>query len=129
MKARFIGDPRDDFSGPKTIPLFGRTFPKGRFVTIEGDDAEKVIGKLQANDHFEVGEGEGEAPAAVAAEVAEAGPPAVSKTGGSRSKEAVVADLDALALKHPGKVEYDARLGAPKLAAILEELKFELGED
>lgn len=127
MKAKFIGDPSDDFSGPKALTLFGRVFPKDRFVTIDGDDAEKVLAKLQANNHFEVGEGE--APVAEPAQISPLDHDRNGKPGGSRSKEAVVADLDALALKHPGKVEYDARLGAPKLAAILEELKFELGED
>lgn len=133
MKAKFLGDPNDDFSGPKTIRLFGRQFPQGRFVTVEkigtetDKDVERILGKLSGNAHFEVAEGEGEP-----AEVAARDPldhDGNGRRGGSIPKKEVVAALEALAEKHPGQVSFDPTLSGPKLAALLEELRFELGED
>lgn len=129
MKARFIGDPNNDGDGPKVLTLFGRQFPKDRFVTIEGEDADAVLGKLSANDHFEVEEGEGDVALPAAA-------PARGsfdrdhngKSGGGRKKAAIVADLEALQARFPD-VAFDPKMNAAALEAHLEELKFELGED
>lgn len=133
MKAKFLGDPNDDFSGPKTIRLFGRQFPQGRFVTVEkigtetDKDVERILGKLSGNAHFKVAEGEGEP-----AEVAARDPldhDGNGKKGGSVKKTDTVAKLKALAEKYPGEVEFDETSSGPKLAAYLEEKSFELGED
>lgn len=129
MKARFLGDPNDDRSGPMVLNLFGRSFPKDRFITISGDDAADVLTKLKANGHFEVADGDGEEPV-LAADVAASAfdKDGDGRPGGSRTKKSVIADLDALAAKHPGKVDYDPKTSSNELAARLEELQFELGE-
>lgn len=54
VKARFIGDPNDDYSGPRNISMFGQDFEKGEYVTLKGED---VIRKVRGHNHFEI-EGE-----------------------------------------------------------------------
>jgi len=56
VKARFVGDPADDFSGPSSIQMFGKDFVKGEFTQI---DDPAVIRKVRGHSHFEI-EGEGE---------------------------------------------------------------------
>lgn len=142
MKAMYKGDPETRPSeGPEATRLFGIVFPKGRFVTIPGDEQEvaKIAAKLSGNSHFVVEDGEGEATVELnAAEAADAATAAGRGTfdhdgkggpGGSRKKADIIADLEALKTKYPDKVDYDPNLGAPKLSAILEGLKFDLGED
>jgi hypothetical protein len=130
FRAKYIGDPNDGGRGHSVLNLFGQAFPRGRFVTIRGD--EKVVKKLQGNNHFIVEEGEGDAaPAAVEEDDDfEVTAPAKAKARGKKApdKAAIVTKLDALAAKHPGQVEYDPDASAEALAARLEELQFELGE-
>lgn len=133
MKAKFIGDPDNDFDGPKVLRLFGRQFPKDRFVTISAigleteKDVARVLAKLSGNNHFEVGDGEGDA-----VEIAAPDPldhDRNGKKGGSRAKKDIVADLEALADKYPGEIEFDPKATGPSLSSYLEEKRFELGED
>ena len=131
-KAKFIGDPDNDFDGPKVLNLFGRQFPKDRFVTISAiakekdEDVERVLAKLSANNHFEVGDGEGdEAAIAAPAPVADSAAP----KGAYRKKADLLADLEALSAKYPGEIEIDDKLTVPALSSYLEEKRFELGED
>jgi hypothetical protein len=56
-KFRFVGDPNDDWSGPKSIDAFGLTFTRDDFTPVPPDVAVKLAG----NSHFEA-EG-GDAPA------------------------------------------------------------------
>lgn len=56
-RARFIGDPKDEFSGPRTLTNWGHTFVKGEFV----DVPDSVAKKAETNTHFEV-EGSGNTP-------------------------------------------------------------------
>ena len=126
MKARFIGDPAHDHEGPTRISLFGRVFPKGRFITIDGDDAAHALRKLSGNNHFEVAEGEGDA-----AETPKPDPldhDRDGKKGGSRTKAVIIADLTAMAERHP-EVTFDPTATNAALEARLEELRFEFGED
>jgi hypothetical protein len=60
MRARFIGDPNDDFSGPKVFPIYGVEFPKGVFMPLDGLDDGQVA-KLANNNHFEFQAGAGKA--------------------------------------------------------------------
>ena len=46
---RFIGDPRDNFSGPDIIEFDGVKIDRREFTTVPDDMAEK----LRGNNHFE----------------------------------------------------------------------------
>jgi len=50
MKARFIGDPNDNFSGPDVFPLRGVTFLKDKWTSV-ADVA--LFEKLLTHNHFE----------------------------------------------------------------------------
>lgn len=141
--AKFIGDPADGFSGPRVLRAFGRRFPKGRFVGIEGEDAEALHAKLAANNHFAVGEGQPDPDEASPEPVAgnDQAPSAFAafdrdgdgEPGGSNAspeKDELINALGALQDKHPeAEIKYDRRWGAPKLRAALEAAQFELGDD
>jgi hypothetical protein len=78
MKAKFIGDPSDDFSGPRVLNHAGTFFPKDRFVGV----SDEVAAKLAGNNHFEVAKGDAEAYEPSAAEVAATAPkPAEAPAG------------------------------------------------
>lgn len=51
MRARFIGDPNDDYSGPDVLIMGGREYPRDQWVEIE-DDA--VASRIEGNSHFDV---------------------------------------------------------------------------
>jgi hypothetical protein len=128
--AKFIGDPADDASGPRVLRLFGRTFPKGRFVAVEGTDADAVFAKLSANRHFETAEGEPDADQdPIDLRTGETPPEAapVSDDGGD-ARTGVIARLEAIQAAHP-EVEFDRRWALPRLKAALEAAEFEHGED
>jgi hypothetical protein len=55
---KFIGDPRNEGEGPKTISLFGHDFDRDHAVEVKDAAA---IRKLEGNSHFEKAEGEAEA--------------------------------------------------------------------
>ena len=128
MKAKFQGDPNDDFSGPKVLTHQGGVFPKDVFVGV----SDELAAKLKTNSHFAVEEGD--APEYVAPEPAKrpfngADPAAfdhddVDGPGGSLSKADIIAKLEAI----PG-AEFDARWGRPKLLAALEAAEFEHDAD
>jgi hypothetical protein len=50
MKAKFIGDPNDGFSGPHELVQHGVTFVKGQWSEVPAE----VFPKLARNSHFEV---------------------------------------------------------------------------
>lgn len=50
MRARFIGDPNDGFSGPSVLETYGETFAKGEWASVP----EAVWVKLARHSHFEV---------------------------------------------------------------------------
>lgn len=50
MKARFIGNPAKGGEGPELITVFGVTFVKGEWETVE----VAVYDRLSTNSHFEV---------------------------------------------------------------------------
>lgn len=65
MKARFIGDPNDGFSGPRVLTTWGYEFEKdGAFVEVSD-------GRFARHSHFET---EGEVEAAADAAPAEPKP-------------------------------------------------------
>lgn len=128
MQAKFIGDPNDDFSGPKVLNCRGVDFPKGRWVR---DIPEELEAKLRGHSHFEISDADEVLPDAVDAVTVEPAPIRGAEAfdrdgdgavGGSLSKAALRAELDRLG------VDYSPQLGAPKLAALLEAKKFELGD-
>lgn len=55
-KAKFIGDPNDDFSGPSIMTLWGYSFPKGEYIEI----SDTVANKVRTHNHFAVEGEEGE---------------------------------------------------------------------
>lgn len=133
MKAKFIGDPNDDFSGPKVL-RFGfpskpgeiLAFPKDVFVPVTDDAALS----LMSHNHFVVEEGD--APEYVAPEPKGLSAAQIEaldgddngSAGGSLSK----ADILERLARYPD-AEYDARWGAPKLKAALEAAEFAAGDD
>ena len=48
---KFIGDPKDGFSGPKTINFYGLECPKGKAVRCSD---LKIIAKAEGSNHFRV---------------------------------------------------------------------------
>jgi len=52
MRARFIGDPNDNFSGPNVLESYGETFVKNEWASVP----ETVARKLASHSHFEVQE-------------------------------------------------------------------------
>jgi len=50
MKARFIGDPNDNFSGPQHMRMWGVDFVKGEWVQVTEP-------RFATNNHFEVDDG------------------------------------------------------------------------
>ena len=52
MRARFIGDPRDNFSGAEEFVFFGTLFRKGEWRDVGEEELPRLIG----HSHFEVQE-------------------------------------------------------------------------
>lgn len=50
MRARFIGDPRDNFSGAEEFVFFGTLFRKGEWRDVGEEELPRLIG----HSHFEV---------------------------------------------------------------------------
>lgn len=134
MKARFIGDPRDNFSGPDPFPLGGVVFAKDKWTSVAD---EALFAKLQTNNHFETRDAgfvsivpELTAEDTVAADggvlVVEPGGPApdVIDDEPDDEKAALIAELEAI----PG-AEFDRRNGVTKLRKALEAARFMAGED
>lgn len=149
MKAKFIGDPNDNFDGPRVFPFRGIDFPKGKWVAVAD---EATFAKCALSNHFETS-GEAEEAAVepaepeLAPESADQPEPALDdpepaadpepisaldhdadgKPGGSTAspeKAAIIAELEAI----PG-AEFDGRWGVPKLQAALEAARFMNGDD
>lgn len=49
-KAKYVGDPNDNFSGPEVIEVGGHAYTKDKSVTVE----DAVAKRLATNNHFEV---------------------------------------------------------------------------
>lgn len=49
-KAKYVGDPNDNGSGPETLDVGGHTYTKDKAVTVDVETAER----LAKNNHFEV---------------------------------------------------------------------------
>lgn len=120
MKAKFIGDPSDDFSGPKVLQSLGAYFPKDRFVGV----TDAVAAKLKGNNHFEVEDGDAPAYAPSAEEV-EAQKPAPVVDGGKALSKAEVLER----LKAYPDAEYDPKAPVATLRAALEDAEFASGDD
>lgn len=121
MKAKFIGDPSDDFSGPKVLNHAGTFFPKDRFVGV----SDEVAAKLAGNNHFEVAKGDAEAYEPSAAEVAATAPkPDEAPAGKALTKAEVLERLKA----YPD-AEYDPSAGVAVLRSVLEDAEFAAGDD
>lgn len=91
MKARFVGDPSDGFSGPDSLTVYGVAFTKGEWASVPSALGEKFAN----HSHFEVdADADGE---------------------DDPSLDDLRAALDALGVK------YHPRSGQAKLAALLAE--------
>jgi hypothetical protein len=60
---RFIGDPRDNFSGPDVMEYELYTFPRDVWVTIKDP---RLIAKLSGHSHYEADFGKAVEPAPIA---------------------------------------------------------------
>ena len=50
MRFRFIGDPKDNFSGPDVAEFYGMKFPRGEWVEVPEGPARE---KLKIKSHYE----------------------------------------------------------------------------
>lgn len=150
MKARFIGDPNDNYSGPDVFPLRGVTFLKDKWTSVAD---EALFAKLQTHNHFETADAGfvSIAPEITPGETVtiEIGQTSsfdlntgrgygVSGAGGlaaapasdvieepaTDEKAALIAELETFA-----DAEFDRRWGAPKLRQALEAAKFMAGDE
>lgn len=85
MRARFVGDPKQKGHGPDVAKAFGLLFPKGQWVSIDGN--AMALAKLPNNSHYEVDSKP--APAAKPAEKPQE-TPQQPRRGGRRTKAAEV---------------------------------------
>lgn len=143
MEARFIGDPKHGFSGPKVFPLFGVIFAKNVWTGVDKLSAGEVA-KLEGNSHFQTRQDDAAEPELPAAAEAEDGPAdrypnlseaqeaALDRTpgdgdtspGGSVSKDELILRLEAI----PGAT-FNRNWGVPKLTAALEQAQFIAGDE
>lgn len=140
MKARFIGDPNDNFSGPDVFPLRGVTFLKDKWTSVAD---EALFAKLQTHNHFETAEAGfvSIAPETVAVDLGNdmviftdtngALPPPelptssdVTDEPATDEKAALIAELESFA-----DAEFDRRWGVPKLRQALEAARFMAGDE
>lgn len=130
MKAKYIGDPTDDFSGPRVARMgYGKgaditvvSFPRDQFVNLP----QQLEEKLKANREFVVEEGD--APAYAGPEPEVRAKPTATKAVGGASKAEVLAKLESLAAEH-ADVIFDPKWGLPKLRGVLEEAEFAYGDE
>lgn len=147
MRAKFIGDPNDDFSGPRVYSFRGVDFPKGKWVPLT--DAV-TFAKCEGSSHFETSDETAPAKAEPNADltgdlgedVIEAqdddslfnGAPVEAfdhdgdgKPGGpveSAEKTALIAALEAIP-----DAQFKRSWGVARLTAALEEARFLAGDD
>lgn len=154
MRAKFVGDPSDGFSGPNVYPFRGVNFPKGKWVGLT--DAE-TFRKCEGSSHFETsnakaatvehasnaaqdndGQQAAEQVEALTGEPDEdafngADPAAFDHDndgapGGSEpagdEKSDLIAQLEAIP-----QAEFDKRWGVPRLQAALEAARFLAGDE
>jgi hypothetical protein len=134
MKAKFIGDPNDDGSGPKVCRLgHGPTgapsyayFPRDRFVGVPPALESAIAG----NNHFATEEGDAEpyVPDEAATHRDPLDHDRNGRKGGRLGKTEAIARLTALKVEHPD-LEFDEKWNAKKLQATLEEAEFEYGDE
>lgn len=120
MKAKFIGDPNDDFSGPKVLRMSFGAFPFGVFVPVSDEIAEQLNG----HSHFVVEKGT--APEYVAPEPP---PPREDATEDAEAKAGGLTKAETIERLTALGAEFDARWGLPKLRSALETAEFAAGED
>ena len=129
MRAKFIGDPNDDFSGPKVVRVKGEDFLKDQFVSV----SDKLAGELAGHNHFVVEEGDAPSFHDAAPETLTRASRAMDgdddgKAGGSLSKADTLARLQALKDKG-AELDFDPKWGLPKLRGLLEAAEFEHCDD
>jgi hypothetical protein len=74
MKAKFIGDPNDNFSGPQSFTAYGGLkIEKGKWVEVKDPD---VFRKLEGHTHYET---QGSADDAAVAKAKETGVAAIGQ--------------------------------------------------
>lgn len=157
MRAKFVGDPSDGFSGPNVYSFRGVNFPKGKWVPLT--DAE-TFRKCEGSSHFETSKAkaatveyasngpqtEADAETCPEAEIDDAltgepgddafngADPAAfdhdndGAPGGSEPAGDEKADLIAQLEAIP-EAEFDKRWGVPRLQAALEAARFLAGDE
>lgn len=133
MKAKFVGDPNDDGSGPKVCRMgYGPSgkptlvyFPRDKFVGVPAQLEEMIAG----HNHFETEEGVAElyVPSDDDVPRAKRDPldhDSSGKKGGSLSKVETLRRLEALQAEHP-ELSFDPKATLPALRGILEDAEFE----
>ncbi len=136
MEARFIGDPQDDFAGPKTINMYGVSFVKDEWTPL-GDMKPEHVAKLEWNTHFETRKAKGktEQRREIVADLVESGAMVANpfdqdgdgKPGGpvrSPEKDTLIAKLE----KIPG-ADFKRTWGVPRLQAALDAMEASKADD
>lgn len=142
MQAKFIGDPNDDFSGPRVYSFRGVDFPKGKWVPLT--DAV-TFAKCEGSSHFETSN---EAAPAASEPTGDVGEDLITPAGDSLFNGAPVDAFDQDGDGQPGgPVESDEKTaliaaleaipdaqfkrswGVARLTAALEEARFLAGDD
>jgi hypothetical protein len=148
MQAKFIGDPNDDFSGPRVYSFRGVDFPKGKWVPLT--DAV-TFAKCEGSSHFETSNETVAANAEPGAELTGGlGEDVLEAPGGDDSlfngapveafdqdgdgqpggpvesdeKTALIAALEAIP-----DAQFKRSWGVARLTAALEEARFLAGDD
>lgn len=121
MKAKFVGDPNDDFSGPKVLNLAGTYFPKDRFVGV----SDELASTLSTHNHFEVEKGDAPAYVPSEADVASTAPKAPAEPTGKALTKAEVLER----LKAYPDAEYDPSSTVTVLRGVLEDAEFAAGDE
>lgn len=125
MKARYLGNPTPDSDGPMRVAYCGKSFARGVFVSLDGIPGGQVE-KLRNNPTFEVSDEpmtDDDLAADAGANEPEVEAPTPDGDEPAADKATLLAQLEALKARHPD-VEFSAKMGVPKLKAILEEARF-----
>lgn len=99
-KAKFIGDPNDDFSGPTRMLWQKVEFRKGKFV----DVPDALVGKLRTHNHF----------------VVEGDPDPTADVQDEEVKDKVYGVPELRAILRDREVAYGPRMGVKALTELVE---------
>jgi len=114
MRARFIGDPRDNFSGPDVLEMFNTKFPRDQWINVE--EGPFAV-KLRRHNHFEV---DSDSVASDGSAIEPVKPVRVRDAAIDTKREELVDEAEALGVKVDGRwslARLEAEIAAAKTKA------------